>query len=182
MFIIKDNFYTNPDQVREYALSQDFSVSGNYPGLRTGPYPEPYFSDMKVEIERILNQKISYWPNTYNTAFQYTTEESKTWVHYDQTQWAAVCYLTPNPPFGTGTGIFRNKKEGFYQHADNQTDYNDINHTSEEWKLQDYCENVYNRIVIYRGSFYHSSVKAGFGKTKYDGRLFQTFFFNTDIQ
>ena len=33
--IIVDNFYTNPDEVRAFALEQDFNVDGNYPGHRT---------------------------------------------------------------------------------------------------------------------------------------------------
>jgi len=36
--IIIDDFYSNPDTVREFALSQKFEVSGNYPGLRTVPF------------------------------------------------------------------------------------------------------------------------------------------------
>ena len=33
--IICDNFYSNVDEVRDYALKQDFNVDGNYPGHRT---------------------------------------------------------------------------------------------------------------------------------------------------
>ena len=33
--IIVDDFYTNPYEVREFALSQEFEVRGNYPGYRT---------------------------------------------------------------------------------------------------------------------------------------------------
>ena len=33
--IIIDNFYQDPDEVREFALSQEFGVRGNYPGNRT---------------------------------------------------------------------------------------------------------------------------------------------------
>ena len=33
--IIADDFYDDPDSVRNFALSQEFAVSGNYPGLRT---------------------------------------------------------------------------------------------------------------------------------------------------
>ena len=40
--------------------------------------------------------------------------------------------------------------------------------------------NVFNRLVLYRGTYYHRSDVAGFGKDKYDGRLFQTFFFDTE--
>jgi hypothetical protein len=30
-----DNFYSNPMDVREFALKQEFKVRGNYPGQRT---------------------------------------------------------------------------------------------------------------------------------------------------
>ena len=30
-----DDFYSNPMEVREFALKQEFKVRGNYPGLRT---------------------------------------------------------------------------------------------------------------------------------------------------
>ena len=33
--IIIDDFYNNPEEVREFALAQDFDVDGNYPGHRT---------------------------------------------------------------------------------------------------------------------------------------------------
>ena len=36
--IIIDNFYNNVDDVREFALQQDFNVDGNYPGHRTIPF------------------------------------------------------------------------------------------------------------------------------------------------
>ena len=39
--IIIDNFYDNPDEVREFALAQDFNVDGNYPGHRTQSFLTP---------------------------------------------------------------------------------------------------------------------------------------------
>lgn len=180
MFIIKDGFYANPYEVRDYALSLDFKVEGNYPGKRTNILAEPYFTALKEELEKILNKKISYWPTDYNTSFQITTEKSTTWTHYDKTQWAAVCYLTPRAPIEAGTAIFRHKKEGIYQHRPGQIDFNEEPHTPEDWEVLDFCGNIFNRIVIYEGSLYHSSKVAGFGSDKYDGRLFQTFFFDTE--
>ena len=32
-----DNFYNNPDEVRDYILTQDFNITGNFPGKRTEP-------------------------------------------------------------------------------------------------------------------------------------------------
>ena len=40
--------------------------------------------------------------------------------------------------------------------------------------------NVYNRLVLYRGDMFHRSLEY-FGNDKNDGRLFQTFFFNTEF-
>ena len=33
--IVIDNFYKNPEKVREFALNEEYSISGNYPGIRT---------------------------------------------------------------------------------------------------------------------------------------------------
>jgi len=33
--IITDDFYSNPNEVREFALQQEFKVRGNFPGQRT---------------------------------------------------------------------------------------------------------------------------------------------------
>ena len=47
------------------------------------------------------------------------------------------------------------------------------------WEQVDFIGNIFNRLVVYRGSLFHRSVLPGFGKDKEPGRLFQTFFFNT---
>ena len=99
--IIIDNFYTNPEEVREFALSQDFSVRGNYPGNRTVSFLD---DELKDYINRIVSPhagNVIYWADegeeTYTGAFQLTTAEDRTWIHADQTTgWAGVCYLTPN--------------------------------------------------------------------------------------
>lgn len=48
-----------------------------------------------------------------------------------------------------------------------------------KWELVDNLANVYNRLVLYRGDHFHMSMDY-FGQDRYDGRLFQTFFFNTE--
>ena len=49
-----------------------------------------------------------------------------------------------------------------------------------KWEVVDVVANKFNRLVLYRGDLFHSSLDY-FGKDKYDGRLFQTFFFNTEF-
>ena len=52
-------------------------------------------------------------------------------------------------------------------------------HKKSGWELVDKVGNVFNRLVIYRGDYFHASLDY-FGKDINDGRLFQTFFFNTE--
>jgi hypothetical protein len=49
--LIVDNFYNDPDSIREYALAQDFSVRGNYPGQRTKPV---HHWDCREVIQNII--------------------------------------------------------------------------------------------------------------------------------
>ena len=182
--MIFENFYGNPLDVRNFALSQEFNVTGNFPGRRTKPMPEPFFSDTKKLFEKVLQKEISWWPEEYNTSFQYTTQNDETWIHYDPTNWAGVLYLTPNAPLESGTAIYMHKETGISMLNRNNS-YTDLNGKSEElndlskWNEIIRVSNVFNRLVMYRGEYYHRSVLPGFGDNQYNGRLFQTFFFNT---
>jgi len=185
-FMLFDNFYSNAIGVRDYALSLPFNVKGNYPGARTDVMQGEHNTNAKSMFEDILHRKITWWPEEYNTAFQYTTAGDKTWVHYDPTNWAAVLYLTPDAPLEAGTAIYRNKESKIFMldRNDPKTDYNssaeDINEV-DKWEPIVQVSNIFNRLVIYRGEYYHRSMLPGFGDSKYNGRLFQTFFFNTEV-
>lgn len=179
-----DNFYSNALDVRQYALSLPFEITGNFPGARTKPLSGTNFSNAKALFEQLLNKKIIWWPEEYNTSFQYTTEDSQTWIHYDPTNWAAVLYLTPNAPLDSGTAIYMHNETKIYMldRKNPATDLNgnqDVNDVT-KWTPIFQVANIFNRLIMYRGEYYHRSVRPGFGKTQYDGRLFQTFFFNTE--
>jgi hypothetical protein len=47
-----------------------------------------------------------------------------------------------------------------------------------KWHKYDVIANRYNRLVLYRGDLFHSSLDY-FGSTSQDCRLFQLFFFDT---
>jgi hypothetical protein len=186
---IIDNFYTDVDDVREFALKQDFSVRGNYPGPRT----QQFLNDsIKETINNIVSPNwgnVIEWGDEYTGSYQFTISRDRSWIHADQTtKWAGVCYLTPDAPLSGGTGIFRHKTTGLTEaprHADGSYDQglmdiigNDAQDMT-KWELVDRFANVYNRLIIYRGDKFHMSLDY-FGQDKYDGRLFQTFFFNTE--
>ena len=95
----------------------------------------------------------------------------------------------PRCSLTSGTAIYKHKETGLYKAAtkedgsyDKETMdkiYKDSRDMS-KWEVVDVVANKFNRLVLYRGDLFHSSLDY-FGKDKYDGRLFQTFFFNTEF-
>ena len=189
--IVIDNFYVSPYEVREMALSQEFDVRGNYPGQRTIPFLSQSIFDIIQNAIRYAGGNILDWEmSPYTGAFQYTTSWDRSWIHADQTtSWAGVLYLTPNAPLSSGTGLFRHKETGLDAAPKNQDgSYNielldKINKDAQDmtkWEMTDRVANKFNRLVLYRGDLFHCSLDY-FGQDKYDGRLFQTFFFNSEF-
>lgn len=187
---IIDNFYSDVDKVRQFALQQEFSVRGNYPGPRTETFLNDSIKNTIESIVKPIHGNVTYWSeDQYTGAYQYTTSRDRSWIHADQTTlWAGVCYLTPNAPLSAGTGLFKHKPTGVTMAPKNEDgSYNkellsEIYKDSQDmtkWELVDRIANVYNRLVLYKGDHFHMSLDY-FGQDLYDGRLFQTFFFDTE--
>jgi hypothetical protein len=181
--IVADNFYYDPDGIRNFALSQEFSVRGNYPGLRT----KSFLNDSHKEV---INALVSHaaggvtdWlldenGDGYTGAFQICTAMDRTWIHSDyNNMWAGVCYLTPDAPLSGGTSLYKHKESGERTSIDNK-DYGEDAYDYTKWEVVDRIGNIYNRLILYPGKLFHASVDY-FGNNMYNGRLFQTFFFNT---
>ena len=188
--IVIDDFYIDPYQVREFALSQEFDVRGNYPGQRTISFANDSILEIIQNSIRYAGGQVLDWNiSEYTGAFQYTTSWDRSWIHADQTtSWAGVLYLTPNAPLSAGTGLFKHKETGLFaapRNSDGGYDVellNKINVDAQDmtkWELVDRVANKFNRLVLYRGDLFHMSLDY-FGQNKYDGRLFQTFFFNSE--
>jgi len=184
-----DDFYADPMQVREFALKQEFKVRGNYPGQRTVSFLNDPIKKKLRDILYPFAGEITDWGGEYTGSFQYTTATDRSWIHADSTtDWAAVCYLTPNAPVTAGTGIFRHKETGwmnFDYKRQNDPEYmkqappGDECQDYTKWEMVDRVGNVFNRLIMYRADNYHVSLDY-FGKDINDGRLFQVFFFNTE--
>jgi hypothetical protein len=189
--IVTDDFYGNPLEVRHFALKQEFNITGNFPGFRTKSLLN---NTIKEAIEYIIHpfagKIVDWFEDGHTGAFQYTTEEHNSWIHSDGgNSWAGVLYLTPDAPITSGTGFYKHKRtknERFIQTTESPTesdlnsyylrDYKDVT----KWELTDLISNKFNRLILYDASLFHKSMDY-FGKTKYDGRLFQVFFFNTEL-
>ena len=181
--LLLDDFYNNPQQVRDTALASDFCVRGNFPGERTVSYLNDSMKQAIQNILRPLGGEVTCWGENYTGAFQYTTKNDESWVHCDNfNTWAGVCYLTPNAPYSAGTGLFQHKETGLFRRPENASLAEKLNMDGSDlskWNLTDVVSNKFNRLVIYRGDLYHRSLDY-FGESKHDGRLFQTFFLNTE--
>ena len=74
--------------------------------------------------------------------------------------------------------MYRWKENKEYERTDNDAPQKE-GYDYTKWEMTDYVANKYNRIVLYRGNLYHASLDY-FGNNIQNGRLFQTFFFNTE--
>lgn len=178
-FIIIDDFYSNPDLVRNFALAQSFDVRGNYPGARTTSF---LTEDVKILIQQIINPhggNITEWfpQDGFSGSFQLDTANDRGIIHIDPfNTWAGICYLTPNAPLTSGLGIYRHKSTGDYFAGDKHYEFNDVT----KWDLADIIANKYNRLVLYKNKMFHSNMDY-FGSGPENGRLSQLFFFNTEF-
>ena len=174
--LIIDDFYNNPEEVREFALEQDFSVKGNYPGSRTESFLNEDTIEGIQEIVMPFAGNIVDWGEPYSGCFQMCTAQDRTWIHADvNNTWAGVLYLTPDAPLSGGTALYRHKQTGDV--TDKGESYESYDYT--KWDVTDQVGNIYNRLILYRGDLFHASVDY-FGSNNQDGRLIQTFFFSTE--
>ena len=182
--IVIDNFYDNPMEVRRFALQQEYSEEPYYPGKRTQSFACQEHKDRFQKILEPFIKKISFFPfDTDNGKFQYATAQDHSWVHYDteDTNWAGIIYLTPDAPVESGTAFYQ-YNDGTMNAVESQlmnSNYKQYSKDMTKWKLVDKVGNVFNRLILFDSSRYHTAVDY-FGKDIYDGRLYQVFFFTTE--
>ena len=197
-----DNFFDNPNKVRDLALSLDYAqaADGGWPGKRTellsSASPEYFnlFSQKLFSLFYDFRKTNVQW--TIETYFQLVTpyeaeKEVETvlnqgWVHADDNRvLAGVIYLTPSTNLTSGTSIYRPKTPGATPIN------NDVKHTlfSTGIATEDYAQkiqesnslfeetlnvsSVYNRLICYDGGNYHKANNYNCGD---EPRLTQVFF------
>ena len=178
---VVDNFYQNPMDIREFALSREFNFSEYHRGKRTEDQFE--IPGTKEAFERIMGMKISNWTETHGMCarFQHCTCEDALVYHADYQTWAAAVYLTPGAPYECGTSLLSHKKTGIRHVNVEGSDVIWANGHLDPtpWDHIDVIANVFNRLLIWDGKCPHSDSKY-FGYDKYDSRLFHMFFFDTE--
>jgi hypothetical protein len=181
-FVVVDDFYQDPDAIREFALEQEFREDQNYyRGRRT---LKPYlFPGIRERFETLLNTQITRWEDMpVNGVFQYCTSQDALVYHADTQMYAATIYLTPDAPPQCGTSLYRSRahpkvrrwpQDGYDYAAVFPTGHFDRT----KFELIDTVGNVYNRLVIWDAKLLHSASEY-FGEKLENSRLFHLFFFD----
>ena len=171
--IVVDNFYKDPNYIRNYAIKLDYIKPENSTSVGyTYSIKNLIIDGIKEYFESLLNIKIKVgnkkgeWEYFNNGSFHYGLKNTPIIYHCDKQEYAGVVFLTPDSPVSCGTSIFRNKKEN-----------NLIN--PESCEEVDRIGNIYNRLVLFKSHNIHA-VNSYFGDTINNSRLSQLFIF--DIQ
>lgn len=178
LFVV-DNFYENPDYIRNMALCWDFSRNINfYKGHRTTNVYRPL--EIKEAFESIIGEKINNWENHgFNGCFQITTAEDPQVYHCDSQKWAAMIYLSPNAPTDSGTWLLKEKTTGATHRSDKNIEaaFSGGFLDSTRFEILDRSANLYNRLTIVDAGCIHSAGPY-FGTDMNSGRLIHLFFFD----
>lgn len=190
--IIVNNFYKDPDAMRNYALNLHYANPEDHGavGYRS-ELGRKILDGTKEYFEKLLGRKIKSgpecggWDYSTNGCLQYGPANTPVVYHSDSQQFAGIIYLTPDAPPTSGTTIYRHKK---YKTMDmsifDKSDWcGDVTNKDflfidkRPWEPVDRTGNVYNRLVLFRGSNVHSASEY-FGDNVNTSRLYQLFFFD----
>lgn len=174
---IIDNFYNEPDKVREFALQQGYLNSpGNYPGKRTKELHElnkklfQEFCEKLFSIYYDLNNlewnvSTSFWKvSTIDN--DPSSPKNMGWIHEDGCLFAGVVYLSPGLNKNLGTTIYKKIKNydninvsamhKFYSKGiDEGFDEAIVNNNNRFEETTKIC-NQYNRLISFDGTVPHS--------------------------
>ena len=198
--VIVDNFLRNPDEVRAFALQQQFQENPQqHKGQRS--LQRFLWPGLKTRFESLLNVRITHWEeHGFNGVFQWCKAGDQIVFHSDLQQYAGVLFLTPDAPPQAGTTLYRSREtkgrtveesmaalayrpvfaDGKVLPSRESTErrmYHGKLLDPTAWEVVDSFGNVYNRLVLWNARLVHAA-SCYFGTTKEDARLFQMFFFN----
>ena len=150
--IVIDEFYENPDVVRQMALRGDTRIS---------------LDDFKVFLEHIVGGKIvsmeqPKFESNIAENIWYVTGDTKPNTYY------ANVFLTPNAPITTGITLYASIDTGKRTYIPEF--HGNISYDMTRFNPIDKVGNVYNRLVVWNANLLHGP-SCFFGSTKENGRL-----------
>jgi len=179
-FLVVDNFYADPNSVRNFALQQPLTAHPkNHKGIRSDNVYR--FPGLKERFEQLLGKKIAAWENYgTNGCFQINIAGDQAVYHNDGQTYAGVLFLTPGAPGAAGTKFFRSLSGVRKPDASTHDEvFRGGFYDSTRFEKLDVVGNVYNRLVLFDAKLIHAA-DTYFGQTNADGRLIQLFFFDLE--
>lgn len=195
--IVIDDFYDDPDNIRDMALSSEYFEDKKSLGYKFGNAPWPGKMSKTVyapswidaKISKILNKNIRQLRQIDTGAFRISQEGTKSanMLHADaadDSYYAGVLYLTKNREDTPGTIFYKQKSTGSDKalsqaHLDQIVKDNDFNKL-DKWTVHTVSNIVYNRFLLYPASKFHG-IGPVFGDKDEDARIVQIFNF-TEIK
>jgi hypothetical protein len=192
--LVRDDFYSDPEDVRRIAQSMTFEHTGDITGFMTSEVYHP--AGVRRRLERVLGVKITRWdedPDEGNgifyQAFSRGSQKETPGVHSDEPyeDITVLIYLTPGLPIDCGTSLWQHRATGLVN-APTQHDARRLKTTltklrdrlevdsenRQKWIEIDRAGYRFNRMVAYASGMLHSASRH-FGSSLRDGRIYQTF-------
>jgi len=197
--LVRDDFYSDPENVRRIAQSMKFEETGDITGFMTSEVYHP--AGMRQRLERVLGVKITRWdedPDRGNgifyQAFSRGSQKEMPGVHSDEPyeDITVLIYLTPGLPIDCGTSLWQHRATGLVN-APTQRDARRLKTTltklrdrlevdsenRQKWIEIDRAGYRFNRMVAYASGMLHSASRH-YGSNLRDGRIYQTFRIGVD--
>ena len=194
---IVDNFYTQPDDVRQFAISQEKenSSNGNYAGVMS---VNSFLTQEHIDTFKELTGQSVFPSTSFNGKFRFSqiNDTFKQDIHFDPGEnncaWAGVVYLTPNVENTDGTIFWKHKRTGLESiprtlEGINEYGWKDTNDLKQFldtdgmdhslWEKTLTIPYRYNRLILFRPWMFHSPGPL-FGNTIDTARVIQTFFWS----
>jgi hypothetical protein len=201
--IVIDDFYDNPDEVRNFGVTTDYPHPGTeytYPGKNSDL--GFYNADTHKKMESIVGAGLEPSDPCGYFRISFEHDSFKQDVHVDPGwDWGGVLYMnTPEQCIDEGGTSFWKHNSLHWEkcpRTSEESQYYSYPSYKEAWKTTVYgagldrnqwtrymlCPMKYNRLVLFRTHLWHSH-NYNFGDSMENGRLVQLFFFkekgNTD--
>lgn len=197
--IVVDDFYENPDDVRDLAISLDFTKRQNatYPGQEAIAQNYNWLPVIKkiqsfIPSEQIKETGFPIYPQgKFHLSNKNDIKSRPVGVHVDIAKWSAVIYLSKDPDPRAGTTWYMHIPTKQFTDTDIFLNYCSaglINHSSEsikkeihristdmnQWREIQRISMVYNRLLLFKADTFHAT-NCFFGSDKLTGRLTQHF-------
>lgn len=185
MYFVLDNFFKDPDAIREEALASDFEDVESFDGQTYKRVAVRDIPELTSNLRVFFNREVDVLGTAYRLNFD--EELPNTAIHSDLHYgvWAAIVYLTDVKEGTSGTAFWKHKETGRRTCFPYETDFikqlteaNDFEDES-KWELLDVVDMKYNRALIMESALFHSRYPfKAFGTGPEDGRLIALGFFN----